>query len=349
MKTKCTRYAKQLSLKLMQEDAFLTNMKKYYLMAIDKDNSNAMCNLGNYYKDINDYELMRKYYLMAIEKENINAMYSLGLWYKEQEDDFNIKEDYEGNIWIGTNAGLTKLDPITNNTTFYYKQKGLPNDFIYSILISRNNNIWVSTNFGLSVLNTKTNTFKNYTVNDGLQNNEFNGKAGYEDETGNFYFGGISGTNIFDPDNIIENPFIPETYIESVELFNKPLLENVLFKDDLEFKSNQNVLTFNFSAINYLNPEKCNYTYIMEGFDSDWRPITKNRSATYTNLDPGKYIFKVKASNDLGIWNEVPKALSITIIPPWYNTQSFKIAFILLLAFQLYKFVLYQSLFLNGL
>ena len=162
-----------------------------------------------------------------------------------------------------------------------------------------------------------------------MQNNEFNGKAGYEDETGNFYFGGISGTNIFDPDNIIENPFIPETYIESVELFNKPLLENVLFKDDLEFKSNQNVLTFNFSAINYLNPEKCNYTYIMEGFDSEWRPITKNRSATYTNLDPGKYIFKVKASNDVGIWNEVPKALSITIIPPWYNTQSFKIAFIL--------------------
>jgi len=268
-----------------------------------------------------------------ISKDNTTTRYFNNGTEKRLSSDriFNIKEDYEGNIWIGTNAGLTKLDPITNNTTFYYKQKGLPNDFIYSILISRNNNIWVSTNFGLSVLNTKTNTFKNYTVNDGLQNNEFNGKAGYEDETGNFYFGGISGTNIFDPDNIIENPFIPETYIESVELFNKPLLENVLFKDDLEFKSNQNVLTFNFSAINYLNPEKCNYTYIMEGFDSDWRPITKNRSATYTNLDPGKYIFKVKASNDVGIWNEVPKALSITIIPPWYNTQSFKIAFILLL------------------
>jgi two-component sensor histidine kinase len=178
-----------------------------------------------------------------------------------------------------------------------------------------------------------------------LQNNEFNGKAGYKDMFGNFYFGGISGINIFNPDKIIENPFIPETHIESVELFNKPLLENELFKDHLEFKSNQNVLTFNFSAINYLNPEKCNYTYKMENFDSDWRPITKNRSATYTNLDPGKYVFKVKASNDLGVWNDVPKTLGITIIPPWYNTQGFKIAFVLLLmltALLIYKYKTYK-------
>ena len=244
---------------------------------------------------------------------------------------FNIKEDAHGSIWIGTNAGLTKLNPKTNETTFYYKQKGLTNDFIYSILISKNNHIWVSTNFGLSELDTKTNTFKNYTVSDGLQNNEFNGKASYKDEFGNFYFGGISGINIFNPENIIENPFIPEIYIESVELFNKPLLKNILYTDYLEFKSNENVLTFNFSAINYLNTEKCNYTYKMEGFDTDWRPITKNRSTTYTNLNPGKYTFKVKASNDIGVWNETYKSLSINIIPPWYHTLGFKIFVIILL------------------
>ena len=243
---------------------------------------------------------------------------------------FNIKEDSNGNIWFGTNAGLTKLDPKTNETTLYFKQKGLPNDFIYSILISKHNNVWVSTNFGLSKLDPKTNTFKNYTVSDGLQNNEFNGKAAYKDEFGNFYFGGISGINIFDEDKIIENPHIPEIYIESVQLFNKPLLKNELYKNHLEFKSNENVLTFNFLAINYLNPEKCSYTYKMDGFDKDWRPITKNRSTTYTNLDPGKYSFKVKASNDIGDWNETPKTLSISIVPPWYNTLGFKIFAIIL-------------------
>jgi two-component sensor histidine kinase/ligand-binding sensor domain-containing protein len=252
---------------------------------------------------------------------------------------FDIKEDNHGNIWLGTSSGLTKLDIKTNKTTLFYKQRGLPNDFIYSILTTKNN-IWVSTNFGLSILETETNTFKNYTVSNGLQNNEFNGKAGYKDEFGNFYFGGITGINIFNPNKIIENSYIPETYIESVELFNKPLLDNVLYKNDLKFKSNENVLTFNFSAINYLNSEKCHYTYKMEGFDSDWRPITKNRSTTYTNLDPGKYTFKVKASNDLGIWNETPKTLAITIIPPWYETLAVKIAFIILLL--LFTFLIYK-------
>ena len=173
---------------------------------------------------------------------------------------FSIKEDPIGNIWFGTNVGLTKLNVDENKTTLFYTQKGLPNDFIYSILIDESEFVWVSTNFGISVLDTKTRIFKNYTTSDGLQNNEFNGKAGYKDAFGNFYFGGMSGINIFNSEHIIENPFIPNIYIESVDLFNKPLQKNELFKDTLYFKSNENVLTFNFTALNYLNPEKCNYT-----------------------------------------------------------------------------------------
>ena len=174
---------------------------------------------------------------------------------------FSIKEDSMGNIWFGSNTGLTKLDVGISRTISYYKQKGLPNDFIYSILIASNDDVWVSTNYGVSVLGAKTNIFRNYTTSDGLQNNEFNGKAGYQDEFGNFYFGGISGINIFNPDEIIQNPFVPETYIESVELFNKPIHRNELYKDTLRFRSDENVITFNFSALNYLNPEKCDYTY----------------------------------------------------------------------------------------
>lgn len=243
---------------------------------------------------------------------------------------FNIKEDQIGNIWIGTNVGLTKLDIEQNKTTLFYKQKGLPNDFIYTILIAKNNDVWVSTNYGISVLNTKTNSFKNYTTSDGLQNNEFNGKAAYQDEFENFYFGGISGINIFKANDIHENPYIPNTYIESVDLFNEPLQKNELYKKVLKFKSDENVITFNFSTLNFLNPEKCSYTYKMEGFDNDWRPATTSRSTTYTNLNPGEYTFKVKASNDVGIWNDVPASMRIIIIPPWYQTTLFKFSFIIL-------------------
>ena len=256
---------------------------------------------------------------------------------------FSIQEDSIGNIWIGTNAGLTKLDVEQNKTTLFYKQKGLPNDFIYTILIAKNNDIWISTNFGVSVLDTKKNTFKNYTTSDGLQNNEFNGKAGYKDEFDNFYFGGISGINIFKVNDIKENPNVPDIYIESVDLFNTPLQKNELYKKSLEFKSDENVITFNFSALNYLNPEKCSYTYKMEGFDNNWRPITTNRSTTYTNLNPGEYTFKVKASNDVGVWNDVPATMDIVIIPPWYETALFKFSFILLFLLSGILFYLYKT------
>jgi len=256
---------------------------------------------------------------------------------------FNIKEDYNGNLWFGTNVGLTMLDINTGKTTRYYKQKGLPSDFIYSILVAKNNNLWVSTNYGLSELDTEKNVFTNYTISDGLQNNEFNGKAAYKDNFGNFYFGGISGINIFNPTAIIKNPHLPKIHIESVELFNQPLNKNELYNKKLEFKSDENVITFNFAAINYLNPEKCVYTYKMENFDNDWRPITKARSTTYTNLDPGTYTFKVKASNDVGKWNNIPDAVTLTIIPPWYDTLAFKFFGLMFILLCISLFYIYKT------
>lgn len=241
---------------------------------------------------------------------------------------FNIKEDSKGNIWVGTSAGLTKIDK-NYNTTIFYKQEGLPNDFIYSINIDDSDNIWVSTNYGISVLNVSTLKFKNYTDKDGLQNTEFNGKAGYQDEFGNFYFGGVDGFNIFSPKSINETPYTPKVYIESVELFNKPINKNEIFANSLTFKSSENVLTFNYVAVNFLNPEKVTYQYKMEGFDSNWRPITKDKSTTYTNLNPGEYTFKVKATNDIGIWNEKPTELKIQITPPWYAEWWAKLMFVL--------------------
>lgn len=254
---------------------------------------------------------------------------------------FAIKEDSKGNYWVGTASGLTKINN-DEKTTLYYKQQGLPNDFIYSINIDKKDNIWVSTNYGISVLNVTKNTFKNYTDKDGLQNVEFNGKAGYQDQKGNFYFGGINGINIFNPATINENPNQPRVYIKSVDLFNKPLNKNESFKNKLEFKSSENVLTFNYTALNYLNPEKVLYQYKMKGFDNDWRPVTKDRATTYTNLNPGEYTFKVKATNDVGIWNKEPIALKIKITPPWYAQLWFKILSILSIFFSIILFYFYK-------
>jgi len=255
---------------------------------------------------------------------------------------FALKEDKKGNIWIGTSSGLTKLNPNTNETTLFYKQKGFTNDFVYNILIDKKDQVWMSTNHGLSVLNTTTNTFKNYTEEDGLQDNEFNGKAGFKDSEGTFYFGGINGFNMFKPEDIVDNPFLPKVYIESVELFNKPIEQNELYKNTLRFKSEENVLTFNFAALNYLNPQKVSYQYKLDNFDKAWSPPSGKRSVTYTNLNPGKYTLKIKASNDAGVWSDTVKTVSLIIIPPWYQTSLFRISAILLIlllgvAFYLYK------------
>lgn len=147
---------------------------------------------------------------------------------------------------------------------------------------------------------------------------------------------------MFRPENIHDNPYLPKVYIESVELFNKPINRNELFKDSLRFKSSENVLTFNFAALNYLNPEKVSYQYKLENFDKQWSPPSAKRSVTYTNLNPGKYRLKIKASNDAGVWSDSIRTLSLVIIPPWYQTSIFKILAILFILFLGVGFYLYK-------
>ncbi|OBX22135.1 MULTISPECIES: ligand-binding sensor domain-containing protein [Bizionia] len=260
---------------------------------------------------------------------------------------FGIAEDSKGNMWFGTSVGLTKLDFKTLKTTIYYKQKGLPNDFIYTVIVDDKDDIWLSTNYGISVLNTNNNTFTNYTQSDGLQNNEFNGKAGFKDSHESFYFGGIDGINIFQPTTIKTSPFLPKVHIESIELFNTDINRNDLYSNKMEFKSDENVLTFNYRAINFINSDKVDYAYYMEGFDESWRPITKNKNITYTNLNPGTYTFKVKATNANGIWSPHEDTMQLTIVPPWYQTTLFNIIILIILLSSIFGFYYYKTYRLN--
>ncbi|MBW7871678.1 MAG: hypothetical protein H3C39_11535 [Flavobacteriia bacterium] len=255
---------------------------------------------------------------------------------------FVITEDPEKNIWIGTAKGLNKLDAKTQEITFYTKQTGLPNDFIYGAEADGKGHIWVSTNFGISEFNPKTNFFKNYTENDGLQNNEFNGKAAYKDSLGNLYFGGMNGYNIFHPKDVFVNRKVGKTLIENIKLLGKSIQNNVLYSNFLEFSHDQNVITFEYVSLNYLWPEKNRYQFILEGFDKEWRPVTKERSTTYTNLDPGTYVFKVKGSNNELIWGN-PASITIIIKSPWYKTIWFRTLLASFLAFLIIGVFLYKN------
>ncbi|WP_324719392.1 ligand-binding sensor domain-containing protein [Salinimicrobium sp. HB62] len=254
---------------------------------------------------------------------------------------FSITRDEKNNLWIGTAKGLNRLDLKSGRITRYMEQAGLPNDFIYGVLTDNNNDVWVSTNKGLSKLNTATGTFTNFTEQDGLQNDEFNGKAAYKDSLDYLYFGGMNGFNIFHADSIPVNEYVGKTIIEKVELFGNPIDRNIIYTDTLSFDHDENVITFNYSSLNYLLPEKNRYQFKMLGFDKDWRPVTKERSTTYTNLNPGTYTFMVKGSNNDLKWG-APDSLVLTIRAPWYESTFFRIFLVLALLLLITSFFLFR-------
>ncbi|MGV3764185.1 sensor histidine kinase [Parapedobacter sp.] len=237
---------------------------------------------------------------------------------------FAITEDPDHRIWVGTAKGLNCIDTETGQVTAYTQQAGLPNDFIYGVESDQQGNIWVSTNFGIAVLDHEHRTFKNYTEDDGLQNNEFNGKAGYTDSLGYFYFGGMNGFNIFHPDSVYVNQQVGKTLIEDVQLFGRSLYKNIPYTDTLVFSHNENVISFDFVSLNYLWVKKNRYQFMLKGFDKTWRPVTLNRSTTYTNLDPGTYTFTVMGSNNELIWG-TPDTITVIIQSPWYASLWFRI------------------------
>ena len=245
---------------------------------------------------------------------------------------YSIVEDREGKIWIGTGNGLNCYDKRTKHFRSYTEKDGLANNVIYGILEDNHGNLWLSSNKGISKFNPITKACRNYDVSDGLQDNSFIQKAWYQTAQGEMFFGGINGFNVFHPDSIRDNPFIPPVRITDLQIFNKsvaigkdsPLRQHITESKEITLSYQQSVFTFAFAALNYTQPEKNQYAYKLEGFDKDWNYVAARRTATYTNLDAGDYTFRVKASNNDGIWNEQGTSLIIHILPPWWETSWFR-------------------------
>ncbi len=244
-----------------------------------------------------------------------------------------IYEDLSGAMWIGTGGGgLNRLDRSTGSFKHFRENDGLLNDVVYGILEDGSGRIWISTVKGISRLDPETGEFRNFDVSDGLSSNEFNFNGYCKTRDGLMYFGSINGITAFHPDSIKDDPFIPPIVITDLLLFNKPvevganyngfvLPQSILTSNEVTFSYQENVFTFDFSALCYVNPEKNKYAYRLEGFDKEWiYTDAKRHFATYTNLDPGTYMFQVKGSNHDFVWNNEGRTLKVVITPPWWKT-----------------------------
>ena len=246
-----------------------------------------------------------------------------------------IHIDNSGTIWVGTDgAGLNKFDSSTKSFKRFKEIDGLPNDVICGILEDGKGNLWISTYKGISKFDPHTERFRNFGAENGLQGLEFNNWAYFKDNSGWMYFGGTNGLNVFHPDSLIDNLFIPPIVITDFQILHKPvsigydslwgrtILERSISETEfLELNYDDNIISFEFAALDFRNPERNQYAYFLEGFDKGWISTdAKKRYVTYTNLDPGEYVFRVRGSNNDGVWNEAGTSLNIKIIPPWWAT-----------------------------
>ncbi|AUD01120.1 sensor histidine kinase [Spirosoma pollinicola] len=235
----------------------------------------------------------------------------------------SLYEDAQNQVWVGTYGGLNRFEPQTQSFVSYSEKQGLANKVIQGMISDAGGNLWISTNKGLSVFHRKTNTFRNFGAEDGLPKGSFNRMAVCKGQRGNLFFGCSTGMTSFDPDRVrnTHNSFIPPVVITQLRIFNQPVW---LRSNQITLAYDQSTLSFEFAALNYSIPQKNQYRYKLEGFDQDWSLTSPTRVATYTNLAPGTYTFRVKGSNNDGLWNESGTAFRIVIHPPFWQMWWFK-------------------------
>jgi hypothetical protein len=225
------------------------------------------------------------------------------------------------------------LNPETGKVVDYTTTNGLPDNTINGIVEDQYGYLWISTNSGLCRFDPKTGTCKNMGLDNGLQSYEFAQGAFLKTSRGEVLFGGVNGFNVVHPDKIIVNETAPPVVISEFKIFNKtvvanqegsPLQQDIMETKEITLSYRQSIFSFSFAALNYTVSDKNQYAYMLEGFDKDWIYCGSQRTATYTNLDPGQYTFRVKASNNDGVWNEKGISIKIIITPPFWQTWWFK-------------------------
>lgn len=258
-------------------------------------------------------------------------------------DDFIITlcEDSKNRIWIGTATYVNVFNKKDSTFTFYGQEQGLPNNRIFEIVKDKNNDLWIATGKGLCKFDEKLNTFHTFTLEDGLQSLEFNLRAACVCNDGEILMGGMNGFNTFYPDSITRNPYIPNLVFTSFYKTKGNLKEYVNLEEsyDVVLKHNVNSFTIEFAALEFTNPKKNNYSYLMEGLSNEWTDIGNRRFVPFSGLQPGKYIFRIKGSNNDGVWNNNEISISIVVLPPWWKSNYAYFLYFILLILAIIAFI----------
>jgi ligand-binding sensor domain-containing protein/signal transduction histidine kinase/DNA-binding response OmpR family regulator len=254
-----------------------------------------------------------------------------------------LLEDRQGNIWAGTfGGGLGLFNRKTSEFISYSEKDGLNNNNIYKIIEDSNGFLWISTNKGLSSFDAVTRKISNYSYHNGIQHNIFILGSGLRLKNGDLFFGGHEGFNYFNPSNLKKNNTVPPVIFTDLKISNQsvvpsddgPIQENIITANKINLDYKQN-FALTFVGLNYTAPEQNQYEYKLEGFDKDWINIGNASTVSYTNISPGNYVFRVRASNNNGVWNAQGTSIKINVHPPFWRT--------------IYAYILYTLIIVGGL
>lgn len=233
-----------------------------------------------------------------------------------------MMQDRSGHLWLGSAQwGLYRWDPRTGTGRFFSEDHGLGSDLVWELLEDDSGDIWVATAKGLSRFNPATEAFTTYDEKDGVQVTHHRYLTSLKGQDGRLYFGGDKEVIIVDPDNLPINTYPPPVAITDVELIASDHQGVKPVEGTLRLAYGQHDMTIRFAALSYRFADQNQYAYRLEGYETVWRNVREQRTATYTNLAPGTYTFQVKAANNDGIWNTQPTTLTIIIRPPWWQTR----------------------------
>lgn len=244
--------------------------------------------------------------------------------------------DSRGLMWAGTYGGGLSVFDKQGRITNFSEKDGLQNTTVYQVVEDARGYIWVSTNTGISRLDVGTKTFRNFTSYNGIQNNNFVHGSGLRSPDGELFFGGLQGFNYFNPADLTTNRNVPAVMLTNLQVANKPVVpgngspigEHISVAKEIRLAYKQN-FSLSFVALNYTLPRQNHYAYRLDGFDKDWNYIGSANTAYYTNLDPGEYVFHVKASNNDGVWSSTDTSIRIYVRPPFWRTVYAYIVYVL--------------------
>lgn len=272
---------------------------------------------------------------------------------------YSLLETGNGTFWVGTGgAGICKFNRREETFTSYTQRShGLTNDMVLAMQEDKRGNVWISTCYGISKFAPFAEKFTNYNLSDGLQGNSFNERAAFKSSNGFLFFGGSQGLTYFYPDSIINDTYTGKVVITDLKIYNKiveigeeiqgevVLKQSITTTEELELSYKHN-FSIDFSILNNVAPSKVQYKYRLVGFDEDWNYTdASKRTATYTNLAGGDYIFEVTATNNDGVWSDEITQLKITIVPPFWKTTWFYSLLILIIGLGIYVYIKYREHF----